>query len=192
VSPILESIGSVKGFGWGAFADGSSFQSISTVTVGAGGASDVTFSSIPATYTHLQLRGITRSTRVITQTAFKVRFNSDSGSNYSYHGLYGDGSSAQADAGASTTYIQLPRFSGESATAGIFGAGIIDILDYANTNKNKTLRALAGVDRNGGGDIWLNSGAWYNTNAITSITLTEASTGDFAQYSQWALYGIKS
>jgi len=170
----------------------SDYESISTVTVGSGGSASITFSSIPATYTHLQIRGITRSTRAITQTAFRVRFNSDSGSNYSYHGLYGDGSSAQVDAGASTTYIQLPRFSGASATADLFGAGVIDILDYANTNKNKTLRALAGVDRNGAGDIWFNSGAWYNTNAITSITLTEASTGDFAEYSQWALYGVKS
>lgn len=177
--------------GSGAGAAAGTYDSIATVTVGSGGSASVSFTSIPATYTHLQLRGITRSTRAITQTAFRVRFNSDSGSNYSYHGLYGDGSTAQVDAGTSTTYIQLVRFSGDSATAGIFGAGVIDILDYANTNKNKTLKALAGVDRNGGGDIWLNSGAWYNTNAITSITLTEASTGNFAEYSQWALYGIK-
>jgi hypothetical protein len=66
---------------------------------------------------------------------------------------------------------------------------ICDVLDYANTNKFKTLRSLTGNDRNGSGSIWLDSGLWRSTSAITSIKFTTGTA--FAQYSQFALYGIK-
>jgi hypothetical protein len=76
-----------------------------------------------------------------------------------------------------------------------YSASIIDILDYANTNKYKTYRALTGIDKNGSGSIQLTSGVWRNTTAITSITITPQSntspTNQFQQYSQFALYGIK-
>jgi len=75
-------------------------------------------------------------------------------------------------------------------TASVFAAYVIDILDYANTNKYKTSRNLAGYDNNSGGRVSLNSGNWRNTNAITSITLT-CRSDNFQQYSQFALYGIK-
>jgi hypothetical protein len=79
-------------------------------------------------------------------------------------------------------------YAGTSAAASIFGAGIVDILDYANTNKYKTLRALAGVDFNGSGRVGLTSGLWQSTSAINAITLEGSS---FVQYSSFALYGIK-
>jgi len=83
----------------------------------------------------------------------------------------------------------LPRL---QQSANCFGVVVIDILDYANTNKYKTTRALAGLDINAaGGFIALRSGNWRNTNAITTITLKPESSRIFAQYSQFALYGIK-
>jgi hypothetical protein len=120
-----------------------------------------------------------------------MRFNSDSAANYSQHALYGDGATAAATASASTTSIELFRVSGNSSAANIFGAIVVDILDYADANKYKTSRALGGVDFNGSGEIWFTSGNWRSTTAISSITLTPGNATNFMQYSSFALYGIK-
>lgn len=162
------------------------FISIATATVDSGGSSTINFSSIPSTYTHLQLRYVSKigssSDNVI------IKFNGDTASNYSWHYLMGNGSSASAGSGASQGYILndvlLTQFNGS----------IVDILDYTNTAKAKTTRTLMGVDMNGSGNVWLSSGAWYNNTAgvypaINSITLT--TNGTFQQYSQFALYGVK-
>ena len=165
----------------------SSYESIATVTVGGGGAADVTFSSIAGTYTHLQIRGIARSTS--SECDVKVQLNGDTGSNYAYHRIYGTGSGTGADgSGSATTMFYCGRI---NASTSVFGANIIDILDYTNTNKNTTLRAFMGFDSNGGGYVSLGSGLWVNTNAVTSIKLIPHS-GNFAEYSQFALYGVKS
>ena len=169
-----------------------SFESIQTVTVGAGGSASVEFTSIPATYTHLQIRGIARSLEANTGVDVPyVRFNSDSGSNYSYHQLDGNGTGASVVAGTSTTFMRGGFIALNSEPADRFGAVIIDILDYANTNKYKTIRSLSGTEYNNTrGAVGLFSGSWRNTNAITAITL-QASVANLAQYSQFALYGIK-
>jgi len=77
-----------------------------------------------------------------------------------------------------------------SLAANIYAVSVIDILDYANTSKNKTIRALDGMDANGSGQVILNSGLWINTAAITSVTL-QASASSFTTASHFALYGIK-
>lgn len=167
-----------------------SYESIATSTVGVGGAASVTFSSIPSTYQHLQIRYISKSTSAFTSDAFStVRFNGDSGSNYAMHALLGDGGSATSFAATSQTnaWIGLSPY-GPSVTA--FSGAVVDILDYANVNKNKTLRSLCGYDKNGGGAITLNSGLWINTSAISSMVIT-ATSFPFAEYSSFALYGIK-
>ena len=160
------------------------FSSIQTVTVGSGVVSTVTFSSIPSTYTHLQIRGIARDAG--GNNNGYIQFNGDTGSNYSYHYLVGNGSSASAGGAASATNSLVMQYNNGS---NMFGATILDILDYANTNKNKTVRSLNGWDQNGSGSIFMWSGLWMNTSAISSITLTEA--GNFAQYSSFALYGVR-
>ena len=171
------------------------YESIATVTVGAGGAVSADFTSIPSTYQHLQIRFIEREeTGVATGTSqLQVRFNNDSGSNYNLHRLYGNGSSELSDnAGASVTSIRVSGNSAASSTADVFGAGIIDILDYTNTNKNTTVRSLAGADFNdSNGIIFFSSGLWRNTAAITSIQITNLAGVDHNQYSHFALYGIK-
>ena len=177
--------------GGGAAAGGTSYESIATTTVGSGGSSTITFSSIPSTFTHLQLRYIGRSSRSQNSGYAVIRFNSDSGSNYSRHSLQGDGASAIGDGSGSVSYPTLLFLPGALRGASIFGAGVLDVLDYTNTNKNKTLRVLDGYDSNGAGLIELASGAWYNTSAITSITITEFNGNNFVEYSQFALYGIK-
>lgn len=176
------------------FAPSGAYDSIATTTVGAGGAASVTFSSIPSTYTHLQLRGITRCSEASqNQIGLYGTFNSDTASNYSFHGLEGTGAAAAAFAATSQTGARFGQSLGNNHTSGIFGAFVVDILDYANTNKYKTIKSLAGDDTNNTGAevgvIQFISGNWRSTSAITSINLT-ASTG-FTQYSQFALYGIK-
>lgn len=163
------------------------FESIATVTVGAGGASDVTFSSIASTYQHLQIRYLMRNGSTTT-SRMRVQLNSDTGSNYAIHLLEGDGSVAAAAAGASQSNT-LGSASTASSFVGFVG-GVIDVLDYANTNKNTTLRSLSGHDRNGAGDISLWSGLWINTAAVTTVRLF-IPTFTFGQYSHFALYGIK-
>lgn len=168
-----------------------SYESIATVTVGSGGAANVEFTSIPNTYSHLQVRCLVRGDRASTRIDIAMRYNSDSGANYyAVHALEGNGTSATAYAD-STNNRNIPGYvSAGSATASVFGSEIIDILDYANTNKYKTFRSLGGVDVNGTGYISLRSGLWLSTSAISSI-LFFPDGGNFAQYSTFALYGIK-
>jgi len=171
-----------------------SYESIATVTVGSGGSSTISFTSIPSTYKHLQIRGIARNTSGSGFNKMNIRFNSDSGSVYTGHTLYGNGTSASALAAISQTYGWALRTSipTSAITASVFGGFICDILDYASTSKQKTLRTLAGADANGSGDVELCSALWFPSTiaAITTIDITDESA-NFAQYSSFALYGIK-
>jgi hypothetical protein len=175
-----------------------SYESIATVNVGSGGQSTITFSVIPSDYKHLQIRILgqtNRATYGIDQMS--LRFNSDSGSNYSWHTLVGQGSGSPTGNWASTqTSISVGEGSFGTTTGGTFGGGVVDILDYTNTNKYKTVRSLSGVDLNGtiagyGGWVALTSGLWRSGSAVTSIVLTPSVGTTFTQYSSFALYGIK-
>jgi hypothetical protein len=166
----------------------SNFYSIATQTVDSGGASSIQFLSIPNTYTHLQIRGIVREASGGFDQAF-MQLNSDTGSNYASHYLYGQGASAGAGGTASTISMSVAAISGSNQSSSVFGATVIDILDYANTNKYKTVRSLSGIDNNGSGYAWFASGLWQNTNAVSNITIL--STYNFVQYTQFALYGVK-
>ncbi len=169
----------------------SSFESIATVTVGSGGAASATFSSIPATYTHLQIRGISRTTSTGVNAYF--RFNGDtSSSNYTLHQLYGDGGSIAGYSSGTGSFAGAYLFYGASSSqsTNVFGAAVIDILDYSNTSKYKTGRSINGYDNNGSGLVFLSSALWLNTAAITSITVLPQSA-NFAEFTQFALYGIR-
>lgn len=168
-----------------------SYESIATVN-GNGSSSTVTFSSIPNTYKHLQLRITARGDAGAggypTSLAY-FRLNNDSGGNYRVHSLNGNGSSASAFSNTNSgDFIYLP-----GGNSSFFASGIIDILDYTNTNKTKTLRQLSGSDRNGSGSIYFNSMLWNSTAAVTSISLQgDASfNGNWVTGSTFALYGIK-
>jgi hypothetical protein len=167
------------------------FESIATTTLSTA-ASSVTFSSIPSTYTHLQIRcTIQEDAAGSAYDNLVIRFNGDSASNYSRHQLVGDGSAASAFALASRTFAVCGFGVRNAVGASVFSPNVIDILDYANTNKNKTVRSLAGTDWNGGGSVGLLSAAWFSTSAVTSIVLSLDSSLNFTQYSSFALYGIK-
>lgn len=165
-----------------------SYESIATVTVGAGGQSGVTFSSIPSTYKHLQLRFMARVTGATTLDNLTMRLNNTAGTSYTAHFLQGNGSStSSAWILINGSELYVGRLPGANSTSGIFGVGVIDILDYQNTNKNKTVRALDGQDQNGSGEVFFHSGLFNSTNAVNEINLLNS----YAQYSSFALYGIK-
>jgi hypothetical protein len=177
----------------GAAGAANSYESIATVTVGSGGVSNVEFTSIANTWEHLQIRALIRTTHASGTDGdyVKMQFNSDTGSNYATHYLYGNGTSATASAFTSQTSMFPARVGATGLSANIFGVLIIDVLDYDNTNKYKTIRNLGGYDANGSGRVDLDSGLWMSTSAVTSIKFTAGSGTGFEQYSQFALYGIK-
>jgi hypothetical protein len=187
--PILGIMASqISGHLW---APEGAYDSLATVTVPSGGVASVTFAGIPTGYKHLQVRFLGRDNRASTQDTLLMRFNSDSGSNYRIHYLYGDGSTAGAG-GFAGTGIEVYRIAAASSGASMFGAGVVDILDYTSVNKNKTTRSLAGLDMNGSGEIVLGSGLWFATPAaINSITLLPTNGTLFSEYSSFALYGVK-
>jgi hypothetical protein len=171
-----------------------SYESIATYVVGAGGAASYTFSSIPQTYKHLQIRVMSRSDRAVTAEGTWFYPNNDTTTtNYARHVLGGDGSTNFATAtvptsgGTGTIYTPAA-----SALANTFGVGVVDILDYTSTNKYKTFRTLTGLDTNSSNsEIRLVSGLWLSTSAITSIKIDTQGGGNFTQYTSFALYGIK-
>jgi hypothetical protein len=167
---------------------GTSFESIATVTVGSGGTTEINFTSIPSTYTHLQLRFMWNTTLA---NWLSIEFNSDTTtSNYRYHELRGTGSTTYTETGNSRVFA----LQDVDAATSTFGVGVTDILDYANTNKYKTTRNLVGYDKNGSGNIDFVSTLWMSTSAISSIRIfrNNTSAGNIAQYSHFALYGCKS
>ena len=175
---------------WVPFTPTGSYESIATVTVGAGGSANITFSSIPSTYQHLQIRLIARSAKTSSADNLRIQFNSDTANNYASHELYGTGSSAAAYAETSTSSTYADYIASDYNSANIFGVGVIDVLDYVSTNKYKTIRVLSGYDANGSGGISFSSGLWQSTNAITSIKIYFGAN-NLQQYSTAALYGVK-
>lgn len=167
------------------------FQAITTATVDSSGSGNITFNSIPSIYKHLQIRGIGRTTATGVKQLC-IQLNSDTTANYSDHTLRGEGSSVTSAGDTSVNYMYFERLPSASETSGVFAAFIIDLLDYTSTAKNKTLKTLGGFDANGSGRLGLGSGLWYKTpESVTSITLTVDGGGNFSQYTQFALYGIK-
>jgi hypothetical protein len=174
-----------------------SYESIATTTVGVAGQTTISFTGIVGTYKHLQVRYIARNSG--TGDAFiamKWIFNSDATAVYSNHYVYGQGggvtgsnvtTSASSAGGAGLIGMIKDNAAGYT---NMYAAGVLDILDYADTNKYKTCRLLWGQDLNGSGRVALQSANWQKTAAITQIDFSCA-TGNFMQYSQFALYGIK-
>ena len=168
------------------------YDSIQTVTVGAA-QSTISFTSIPATYTHLQIRFIARDDGPGTGAVdLNLRFNSDTGSNYYWHAIYGNGTIAGGTSAVSTLTATRMGYATEGASsANMFSGFVTDILDYKNTNKYKVHRTIGASERNGSGNILFESGLWMSTSAITRIDITHGGAYNFNTYSSFALYGIK-
>lgn len=168
-----------------------SFDLLETQVLGSDTAS-VTFSSLStyaSTYQHLQLRITARSSWASAQAGLVMQLNADTGSNYSYHGLGGNGSSVSSFAGANQSFMYQGVATGNTATANAFSGVVIDILDSFETTKYKTVRALFG---NSTTEVGIHSGSWRNTNALTSILLKTDVTSNLLTGSRFSLYGWKA
>lgn len=162
------------------------------VTVGSGGAADITFSSIPNTYTDLILKVSARTNTAQNYVSLAVRFNGDTSAVYSTRLLYGDGSAAGSGSESAQTRSQWQYGTGTSATANTFGSIDLYIPNYAG-NTNKSFSGDSVSENNATNAIAaLKSGLWANTAAITSITIYDPLPNNFLQYTTAYLYGVSN
>jgi hypothetical protein len=185
--PIPLGVLAVAGAGGGAAG---AYDLLETQVLSSSAAS-VTFTGLGSysDYQHLQIRAVGRSTSGDAQQQWRVILNSDSGSNYAYHRLFGNGSSVLSQGFSSQSSARIGYLPTSNATANAFGALVVDVLDYANTSKNTTLRSLSGADTFS--IISMQSVLWNNTAAVTSITLQDSGANNLATGSRFSLYGIK-
>ena len=167
-----------------------SFESIATVTLATDTAT-VTFSSIPSTYNSIQVRYLARSTDAVTYTNMNISPNGSGA--VTNHNILGNGSTVTATGATANAAIYLyDVLTGANASANVFSVGIIDVIDYSSTTKNKTFRMFAGQDQNSSfGNIILASSlaTSLGTSALTSLVFSNSA--NFKSGSTFALYGIK-
>jgi len=175
----------------GHLASPSSFESITTITLGSAAAS-VSINSIPQTYTHLQLRTKVRETGATVGGQCQMRVSGDTSSVYTYHTMYSTGGLVTAEGSFNYTWAYgIERHTNGNDPANVWGATIYDFLDYTNTSKKKTIRTYGGYDANGSGQIRLHSALYGSTGAITALYFENQGAANFAAGTQFALYGIK-
>lgn len=160
------------------------YEPISTQTLGSAVAS-VTFSSIPAIYTDLVLIYEAGNSGDIYDGTF-ARFNSDTGNNYSWTYLLGNGTSVLSGRESSVSRT------GAGATGASRGVGIIQIMNYANTTTYKTILTRRSVVDYAGYTVGAETGMWRSTAAISTILLFVQSGTNFDSGSTFTLYGIKA
>ncbi len=167
-----------------------SYESIATTTVTGSSTDTISFTSIPATFTHLQLR-ITQQTSAYDVWNI-IEFNNDTtATNYWSHRIFGTGGGAAETQAGNNNYVFYQAVSGHSTTS--MTAQVIDVLDYTNTNKNKVVRHLSGLDNNGSGFLWFGSVGWNSTTAVNRLDIKLFNPGGktYTADSKFALYGIK-
>jgi hypothetical protein len=170
---------------WDGTTATSAFDSLGSVLLGTA-TSTITFSNIPATYTHLQIR---MSAAGSTAADAYIRFNNDSTALYFCHQMRGGGTVAQSYNYTTQNQMVITSNIGQSSTSP--NVAVCDILDYGSANKNKTIRSLNGYDLNGSGEAIVWSGAWNSPSSAVSRIDLIMSTGTFRTNSLFALYGIK-
>lgn len=168
------------------------FEKIASVTVGAGGAASIDFTSIPATYTDLVIKIAARATSTGGDNV-SIQFNNDTGNNYVTRRLLtNNGTSAYSDT-FTTLKIYGPELTNASNNASIFTNGEIYITNYTGSTQ-KSVSIDTANENNSTGTIGLGiiAGLWTGTSAITSIKLTpyQGASISFVQYSTATLYGI--
>jgi hypothetical protein len=163
-----------------------------TATAGTGAFSLL---NIPQTFDHLQIRMTARSTYTGSENMF-MRINNTASINWSGHYVGGSGSGSGYTGNYSTSnYADLTAIANGSQSTNVFGSYIIDILDYSNPNKNKTIRCMGGFDNNGSGFVELRSALAVTNSVITDISQiggTAVGTFGLVAGSRVDLYGFTS
>jgi hypothetical protein len=176
--------------GAGAAAGGSAYDLLETTLITTTTAS-VTFSNLNnySDYKHLQIRAVMQDNATTNLNRMDLQFNSDTGANYTYHYVNGNGSTVSSSAGTSQNKLQFFDVINGTGDTSRFGVAILDILDFSNTNKNTTVRCIGGGISSSENDISLGSGLWLNTAAVTSISIFGAFS--YTANSRFSLYGVK-
>jgi len=164
------------------------FSKISNVTVGAGGAASIVFSSIPQIFSDLCIKICARTTNAYFRDSVDVRPNGTT-SNRNQNFFIAQGT-VLAVGPQNAVYVEIEGNS--DTTANIFGNAEIYIPNYTSTNSNKIFSTDAVTENNNiaNNALYFSSGLWANTAAITSISLVGG--GNFMQHSTATLYGIKN
>ena len=175
-------------------------EAIETVYVEAN-AAVITFDSIPATYEHLKIIGTGQSDAASATDNVKLTLNGDTGSNYSFHYIGGEGTSEWLGKTAGVAYWLFPyningANSASSGSIQMYDTFSCIIYDYANTNKNTSFEGLAQGKGNAamvGSSAYItqHTGVWDSTVAVTSISFT-TNQGDWLRGTEISLYGLKS
>ena len=164
------------------------YVKIATVTVGAGGATSMDFTSIPSTYTDLTVKICARTTNASVNDNVSIRPNGNT-TNRSARRIYGTGGSVLSD---SLTDIVVGNIAGSSATGNAFGNAEFYLPNYAgSTNKSFSTDGVNEYDQATGVNMSMVAGLWSSTAAITSLNLYSEAGANFVQYSTATLYGIK-
>lgn len=165
------------------------YSKLASYTVGSSGINEVSFLAIPQNYTDLIIKLSARTTRAYLEDSLFMKFNNDSGSNYSKRILYGNGATAASGGGSSSNmdfYI-----CGDTATASTFSNVGVLIPNY-NSSNYKSASVDSVTENNATTSMtWLLAGVWNNSSAINSITFTP-NAGTLKQYSTFTLYGVKA
>lgn len=170
---------------FGAGAAAGAYELISSTVLGSAN-STISFTSVAQTYKHLQVRFAAKNTSFGPD--LYMAFNGAT-SGFSMHFLRGNGSAVSSSNYLNQSAIWMLNAVSRSNTTSAFSAGVIDILDYSSTSKNTTTRTLNGrADYEN--DVYLQSGLWNNTAAVSQIDFT-LSGGSFATGTRFSLYGIK-
>lgn len=162
------------------------YEKIATTTLGSA-TSSISFSSISSAYTDLRIILNVQNDGAAGNDVW-LRFNSDTGTNYSSTLLFGDGSSATSFRRTSDTRILAYNFQGGATTSNTWGMAMIDVFSYAGST-NKTVLSAVALDYNGGGNSGRSVGLWRSTSAITALSLT-SSSANFNTGTTATLYGI--
>ena len=167
---------------------------ISSVTVGSGGAANISFTSIPQTYTDLYLIFSARVDTTIGDPYYNCylltnAYPLDGGGKTRY--LLGNGSSASSANDGNN--ILLLGITSSGATSNTFGSTSAYFTNYASTSQYKSVSIDQVSENNATASATMLSDGLYPANtAITSITIETFSTGNFVQHSTAYLYGISN
>jgi hypothetical protein len=183
----INSLGTTSAAGTTSITSSNSFASIATVYSTSGGFNG-TFTNIPQNYKHLQIRIFGRAVTAAGTAPVYLNINGDTGSNYSWNYTSGNGSSVTTSGAQSYADLEGFTITGSSATSNYFGSVVINILDYTDTGKYKTINGISGYDTNGSGQMLMNNGAWFSFAPISTINVQ--TYAGFVGYSHIALYGI--
>jgi hypothetical protein len=169
------------------------YTAIATVTVGSGGAETMAFIYIPGTYTDLLVKVSARTNQSDWNDNSIVRFNADTGNNYSNRRLNGSGTTVESSSNTSQDGFYYLNFNGATSTSNTFSNNEMYIPNYTSSNQ-KSFSAERVVENNSATNniVAIIAGIWTGTAAITSISIAPFYGTNFAQYSTATLYGIKN